>query len=175
MLCENKDHNERFKRVFFATNGCLACELEMMTSKNNRLGEKVKELEEFNKMLTKELGVLKTESESRIKELEYIMTCDPDHWDSAYVKWATEKAEARIKELERQLSSSNQIREAEKKILIKEIEKKMELVEGIQGILNQKDLMSFTIQKQLEELITGRGSYDTKLGRYRQLSQEGKG
>ena len=63
---------------------------------------------------------------SRIKELEYIMTCDPALWDSAYVKWATEKAEARIKEL----------------------------VEGIQGILNQKNLMSFTIQKQLEKLIT---------------------
>ena len=27
------------------------------------------------------------------------------------------------------------------------------LVEGIEGILNQKDLISFTIQKQLEELI----------------------
>ena len=39
-------HDKRFKGVLFTTNGCLACELEKMISENDRLGEKIKELEE---------------------------------------------------------------------------------------------------------------------------------
>lgn len=41
----------------------------------------------------------------KVKGLQQIMTADPDHWDGVYVKWATEKAESRIKELEMQLDA----------------------------------------------------------------------
>jgi len=43
---EKCDHDKRFRGVLFTTNGCLACELEKMISENERLGEKLKELEE---------------------------------------------------------------------------------------------------------------------------------
>lgn len=45
-----------------------------------------------------------------------------------------DKANEKIKELERQLESSNQIREAEKKILIEEIEKNKALKESLDAL-----------------------------------------
>jgi len=52
---EKCDHDKRFRGVLFTTNGCLACELEKMISENERLGEKLKELEEENLELKEEI------------------------------------------------------------------------------------------------------------------------
>ena len=57
------DHDKRFKGVLFATNGCLACELEKMISENERLGLRIEELEEYIKLITKKSGIW-------VKELE---------------------------------------------------------------------------------------------------------
>ena len=59
------------------------------------------------------------------------------------------KTEAKMKELEKELNREiiyrDTLEQAEARI--------RELREGIKGILNQKDLISFAIQKQLEGLI----------------------
>jgi hypothetical protein len=52
-----------------------------------------------------------------------------------------QKANVRIEELERQLASSNEIREAEKKILIQEVEKNKELKEVIRILKERIDDM----------------------------------
>ena len=49
-----------------------------------------------------QLNILRPEYcklQERVKELEYIMTSDPDHWDSAYVKWAMEESENKVRGL----------------------------------------------------------------------------
>ncbi len=57
----------------------------------------------------------------------------------------------KIKEIKKWASNIEDKREEEYfEYLLSRIKK---LEEGIEGILNQKDLISFAIQKQLEELI----------------------
>jgi len=93
--------------------------------------------------------------ETRIKELERNLDREITYKD------ALEQAEVKIKELgeERDTLRFNfdkmvEVASDQTFAYRGEQKKVKELVEGIQGILNQKNLMSFTIQKQLEKLIT---------------------
>lgn len=60
---------------------------------------------ESERISVNELSLANQELMEKVRKLEYIMTCDPDHWDTAYVNWVTERFEERIKELETQLAS----------------------------------------------------------------------
>ncbi len=97
----------------------------------------------------------------RIRELKEGIERD-SHWKEDWQKLNKHMEEklnllidkkARIKELEAELQREEQAHTMSVYDLNIRI---VDLEEGIEGILNQKDLISFTIQKQLEGLIGGK-------------------
>ena len=118
--------------------------------------EKNKDLEDYQKRDT-----LMEQLSERVKGLEkdlidrdakigiYLMDISKEQNLTEEWHQIAKKNEAKMKELEKELNREiiyrDTFEQAEARI--------RELREGIKGILNQKDLISFAIQKQLEGLI----------------------
>jgi hypothetical protein len=73
------------------------------------------------------------------------------------------KNTAKIKELEERIELAEVTRDDALAYAKMYKGRMKELEEGIEGVLNQKDLISFAIQKQLEGLIGGRRSHEMSI------------
>lgn len=123
------------------------------TLKRLELENRVKELEEENKRLSSEWQQTHDWNNQVITENQNLKTHIKKLGELADIVIKANKdiqcLLSKIKELETALDITAGALEGSQGVV-------RELKEGIEGILNQKDLISFTIQKQLEELMAGK-------------------